>query len=126
MVKCPICGEEVSYADYMRHYDSHGEDKTPITYKPKPEDRYRAFEALNDPLLLEQIKLKLVFWDKIFKEAVRTEYKVWSAQELLDLTDAFGKFNSSLQFGLPNELFDLFNDQISMSIFRPRKYWEEK
>ena len=23
MVKCPICGEDVSYAEYMKHYDSH-------------------------------------------------------------------------------------------------------
>jgi len=25
MVKCPICGEDVSYAEYMKHYESHQE-----------------------------------------------------------------------------------------------------
>jgi len=113
-------------AEYLTHYDTHLEDTSRIIYKPRPEDRYRAFEALNNPVLLEQIKLKLVFWDERKEEAVRKKYKVWSAQEILDLVDAFGEFNSALQLGLPNEVFDLFLDRISMSIFRPRDYWSRK
>ena len=97
-----------------------------IIYKPKMGDKYRAFSDLNDAFLLEQIKNRLKYWDDKTEEAIRTKYKIWSENELLELVDAFGLFNSSLQFGLPNELFQLFLDRIIMTPTYKKDYWKNR
>ena len=128
-VKCPVCGLEIPVDKYINHYQSFHSDlkaKPDIIYEPKMGDKYRAFSDLNDAFLLEQIKNKLKYWDNKFEEASRTKHKIWSENELLELVDAFGLFNSSLQFGLPNEVFEFFLHKISMTPTYKKDYWKNR
>jgi len=113
LVECPYCGWEGTSEEYLKHYEVCPK-RLPLIKEAKPEDKYPAFEDLRDPVLLEEIKRKLAFWDERLSEAVRTVGKVWSAQELLDLVDIFGRFNVALNLGLPNEVYNYFYEKLIM------------